>query len=207
MHIGLVLVHVVLLVISLGGWEGRVSLPIGDSSEKFQTGLTIGGSAFCTVSAFVFASLRPLLKDRTKAYTSVLVMYTQRLSLRRDLLRPQSLTSLHDHTAAWLGIGSALNIARKQRRIVNHTLITTMYLLCVFGLHNTVPALLTLVTRVGTAPATAVIIEMTPNSTSARFVYASSGYAHELQRILPALSPLTCTVNISHSWTEPVDYL
>jgi hypothetical protein len=51
MHVGLVLVHIVLLVIALGRWDGRFTIALGEGSARLQTGLTIGGSAFCTVSA------------------------------------------------------------------------------------------------------------------------------------------------------------
>jgi hypothetical protein len=89
-------------------------------------------------------------------------MYTQRVALRRDLLRPQSLTSLHDHTSAWLGVGSALSVVRKQTRTLNRTVVTAVYLLCIFGLHNTIPALLSLVTRSDFQTINATIMNMTP---------------------------------------------
>jgi hypothetical protein len=96
-------------------------------------------------------------------------MYTQRVALRRDLLQPQSLTSLHDRTAAWLGVGSALNIVRKQRRAFSRTLVTAVYLLCIFGLHNTIPALFSLVTEANMQPKNATIVEMTlPKRASAQ---------------------------------------
>jgi hypothetical protein len=72
-------------------------------------------------------------------------MYTQRLALRRDLLRPQALTSLHDHTASWLGLGAALNVVRKRSGISSRATITALYLLCIFGLHNSIPALLNVI--------------------------------------------------------------
>jgi hypothetical protein len=75
-------------------------------------------------------------------------MRTQRLALRRNLLRPQSLTSLHDSTAAWLGLGSALGVMRRQTVLISHpTTIVALYLLCILGLHSTFPALLILVPR------------------------------------------------------------
>jgi hypothetical protein len=91
-------------------------------------------------------------------------MYTQRLALRRDLLRPQSLTSLHDRTAAWLGVGSALNVIRKQSKTLGRHLVIAMYLLCVLGLHNTIPALLSLVTKSEFYTKEGIIVEMTPPS-------------------------------------------
>jgi hypothetical protein len=50
LHVGLVLVHIVLLVVALGKWDNRFTIALGDGSARLQTGLTIGGSAFCTVS-------------------------------------------------------------------------------------------------------------------------------------------------------------
>jgi hypothetical protein len=94
-------------------------------------------------------------------------MYTQRVALRQDLLRSQSLTSLHDHTSAWLGIGSALGVVRKQARAFKRTILTAVYLLCIFGLHNTIPALLSLVTKSGFQTSNATIVNMTPSYTLA----------------------------------------
>jgi hypothetical protein len=168
MHVGLVLVHIALLIVAIGGWAGHISIALGKGSDRVQTALTIGGSVFGTVSTSVLPRHRRL-SDCVKAYTSLLVMYTQRVALRRDLLQPQSLTSLHDRTAAWLGVGSALNIVRKQRRAFSRTLVTAVYLLCIFGLHNTIPALFSLVTEANMQPKNATIVEMTlPKRASAQ---------------------------------------
>jgi hypothetical protein len=89
-------------------------------------------------------------------------VYIQRLALQRDLLQPHVLTSLHDRTAAWLGLGTALNVFRRQSRVQNRTSIVTLYLLCIFGLHISVPALLNVVSMEGTTKTTAIIEWVNP---------------------------------------------
>jgi hypothetical protein len=89
-------------------------------------------------------------------------MYTQSLALRCDLLRPQSLTHLHDHIATWLGLGAALNIARKPSIVTYRIIIVTSYLLCIFGLHNTIPSVLNIVPLESTLLTSEYILEMTP---------------------------------------------
>jgi hypothetical protein len=171
MHIGLVIAHVVLLVVALKGWEQRLSVPPGKPSATLQTGLTIATSVFGAVGA---PSRRPWhLAERalSQLYTTLLLVYTQRLALRRNLLQSPTLTSLHDRTASWLGLGSALDILRKQSHIFNHSTITALYLLCIFGLHNTVPALLNVATVTRPVPSWASMYDVTPyTSGSALYV-------------------------------------
>ncbi|KAJ6488817.1 hypothetical protein C8R45DRAFT_929524 [Mycena sanguinolenta] len=47
-----------------------------------------------------------------KIYTAVLVFITQTLATRRSLQRSQMLTTTHDNTAAWAGIGAAISLLR-----------------------------------------------------------------------------------------------
>jgi hypothetical protein len=49
MHVGLIVVHIVLLIVALKKWERNVSEPLGTSSSRLQTGLTVGSSVFGTV--------------------------------------------------------------------------------------------------------------------------------------------------------------
>jgi hypothetical protein len=68
-------------------------------------------------------------------------MFTQRLALRRNVFQRQTLTTLHDRTSSWLGLGAGLNAVRRKRTFSAPVLLTVLYLGCLFGLHNTIPAL------------------------------------------------------------------
>jgi hypothetical protein len=97
-------------------------------------------------------------------------MLTQRLALRHIVLQQQTLTTLHDRAATWLGLGSAVNTVRKQRSFSGHVTLALLYLLLLFGLHNTIPALLNVQSLDHEHNTTAVIIQTTPVITS---LYAS----------------------------------
>ena len=80
-----------------------------------------------------------------KAYLSALVLLTQRLALRADLSRVQTLTAIHDKNNAWLGLGSAFVSMYQQLRLraagIGVASILA-YLLSVFALHVTIPSML-----------------------------------------------------------------
>ena len=72
------------------------------------------------------------------------MLFTQRLALRRDLNTRQTLTAVHDKTAAWLGLGSALSSLHAQARLpaaVGGVFCITTYLSCIFALHISIPGL------------------------------------------------------------------
>jgi hypothetical protein len=165
MHCGLIVIHILLLVVALAKWEQKTLFPVGKFSSRLQTGLTIGASAFGTVGLRAFSTC--FLSDcrRSQLYTAVPLAYTQRIALQRDVHQSQTLTSLHDRTASWLGLLAALKAVHRQRDLSSRTTLTLLYLACLLGLHNTIPALLNIETVQRTFPTHASIIEMTPFST------------------------------------------
>lgn len=86
--------------------------------------------------------------DRMKVYTAGLVFLTQQLAVSRNLLLRQKLTSAHDKTSAWNGLGSAVVAVWRQYSIptaVSGTIAIATYLACISALHITTPAILRLV--------------------------------------------------------------
>ncbi|KAH7903529.1 hypothetical protein BJ138DRAFT_968007, partial [Hygrophoropsis aurantiaca] len=57
------------------------------------------------------------LPQRPQIYTAVLVFVTRRLALSYNFSRRQILTSIHDKSEAWTGIGAALSGLWDQTKI------------------------------------------------------------------------------------------
>ncbi|KAF8180038.1 hypothetical protein K438DRAFT_1976997 [Mycena galopus ATCC 62051] len=77
-------------------------------------------------------------------YLSLLVFITQKFALRRGLQFRKTLTASHDTTAAWIGLGSALETLFDQISVpssVTGILLIVAYLLNISVLHITIPAL------------------------------------------------------------------
>ncbi|KAH7920745.1 hypothetical protein BV22DRAFT_1132840 [Leucogyrophana mollusca] len=125
---GLLLVwHLVLLVAYTTHVEHRITVASSSSVNVLTTVLSISLQAFYTL------------------YTAILVFFTQRLSLLRNFSRRQKLTSIHDASGAWIGIGSALFSLWDQTKVASSpwsTLAITTYLLSVFILHITSSSLI-----------------------------------------------------------------
>ena len=58
----------------------------------------------------------------------MLLYYTQKLALRRNLHKKQKLTAIHDQATAWLGLGSAIPVLWDQFS----TLVSPFYVICIF---------------------------------------------------------------------------
>lgn len=83
--------------------------------------------------------------DFSQIYLSLLVYLTQRLALRSELYTKQTLTALHDKNNAWLGLGSAVMTMWDQRKIptaLGGVGLITCYLIAVYLLHISIPAVL-----------------------------------------------------------------
>jgi hypothetical protein len=89
-------------------------------------------------------------------------MLTQRLALRRNLFQSQDLTTLHDRTASWLGLWTAIKALAKARPLSGYIALITLYLGLLFGLHNTIPALVTVSPVQGSRNTSVAIMQMTP---------------------------------------------
>ncbi|KAG2130861.1 hypothetical protein DEU56DRAFT_814728 [Suillus clintonianus] len=115
------MIHVFLTMSYISHWEYRVTLPFMPTNTDF-------GPVVLSASLKAFYTL----------YTAVLVFLTQRLAMSRALVRRLKLTSIHDISGAWTGLGSALNTAWKQTGVPASlwaTTAVTTYLVCISVLH------------------------------------------------------------------------
>ncbi|KAG1744345.1 hypothetical protein EDD22DRAFT_786287, partial [Suillus occidentalis] len=109
-------------------WEHHVTLPFTPRNTDFW-------SVVLSASLQAFYTL----------YTAVLVFLTQRLAVSRALVSRLKLTSIHDISGAWAGIGSALGSVWKQTGTPASlwaTTAVTAYLVCISVLHVTSSTLL-----------------------------------------------------------------
>lgn len=99
-----------------------------------------------------------------QGYASLLTYEAQRLALRRGLHLRQTITALHDRSQAWLGLGSALGAVTAPHASARLGVgAITAYLLCMFVLHNTAPALLNLETFDATTEGRIAVQVLTPS--------------------------------------------
>ncbi|KAG2110035.1 hypothetical protein BD769DRAFT_1365273 [Suillus cothurnatus] len=132
LHGMLVMIHIALVMSFIYRWEHRVTLQFTLTNTDFwPVVLSASLQAFYTL------------------YTAVLVFLTQRLAMSRALVRRLKLTTIHDISGAWTGLGSALSGVWKQTRTPASlwaTTAVTTYLICVSVLHITSSTLLQLQT-------------------------------------------------------------
>jgi len=79
-----------------------------------------------------------------QVYSAVLLFLVQSVSIRRSILRRQSLTATHDITAAWSGLGSAISSLYNQISVTVSAWgvsAVVAYLTCLSILHITTPTL------------------------------------------------------------------
>ncbi|KAG2125723.1 hypothetical protein DEU56DRAFT_563625 [Suillus clintonianus] len=128
LHAILVMIHVVLVMLYIAHWEHRVTLLFTPMNNDFwPVVLSASLQAFYTI------------------YTAVLLFLTQRLAMSRTLVRRQKLTTIHDVSGAWEGLGSALNSVWRQFDISSSWWMVsavTAYLACISVLHVTSSTLL-----------------------------------------------------------------
>ncbi|KAJ6556971.1 hypothetical protein DFH09DRAFT_1365415 [Mycena vulgaris] len=130
LHSALVVMHLTLIAIWAKRLENRVVFGLQHQN---------------TVSFLLTAITQTL----GTIYLAVLVLVTQKLSLRRSLITNQPLTVTHDSTAAWAGIGSAVLYIWHQKAVrasVAGVLSVFLYLGGILVLHITTPALFSLET-------------------------------------------------------------
>ncbi|EKM52147.1 uncharacterized protein PHACADRAFT_151151 [Phanerochaete carnosa HHB-10118-sp] len=138
LHVLLILIHVAFLLVSLGHYERSVSFAITPFSLEWYP-------LIVTTLMQVFGTI----------FLAVLVAYTQSLAFRSDLYVRQTLTSLHDKSNAWLGLGAACGSLWDQfklRAAMVGVVYITVYLLGVWLLHITIPTALNVVPFNATAP-------------------------------------------------------
>ncbi|KAF8449302.1 hypothetical protein L210DRAFT_3524472 [Boletus edulis BED1] len=118
LHIVLVALHVVLLVLLVHHPEHSVVIP-------FETNILTTG-------------LSALLQAVYTLYSAILVAITQRLALCRIVGNRRKLTTVHDVSGAWTGIGAAIHVFWQQHQVASSILeITTVvtYLASMLVLH------------------------------------------------------------------------
>ncbi|KAJ7788658.1 hypothetical protein B0H14DRAFT_2628050 [Mycena olivaceomarginata] len=101
-------------------------------------------SSVITGASTTFAAV-----DSPQLYSSVLVLLTQSLAIRRNFLVKQTVTATHDNISAWTGLGAALLGILNQRSIpasVIGTFSVFLYLLNISIVHISTPSLLSLQT-------------------------------------------------------------
>ncbi|KAH7918347.1 hypothetical protein BV22DRAFT_1051794 [Leucogyrophana mollusca] len=120
LHTVLIALHVCLVALAVRHTEHSVVVPITSKSSMLTTALSVSLQAFYTL------------------YTALLVYLTQRVSLSRRLSQRQMLTTIHDVTGAWGGLGAALDGLWQQTKVVASllgVLSVTTYLLNISVLH------------------------------------------------------------------------
>ncbi|KAG2125722.1 hypothetical protein DEU56DRAFT_563559 [Suillus clintonianus] len=92
LHGVLIIIHFVLVIFYIFHWEHRATFPFTPMNNDFwPVVLSASLQAFYTM------------------YTAVLLFLTQRLAMSRTLIRRLKLTTIHDISGAWSGLGSALS--------------------------------------------------------------------------------------------------
>ncbi|KAJ7763002.1 hypothetical protein B0H16DRAFT_1805847 [Mycena metata] len=133
----LIALHLALIGIWAGSVEHRLVFSLDNQKSV---------SFLITTIAQIFGTI----------YSALLVFVTQTLWMRRSLQLDRTLTAIHDHAAAWTGIGSALLHVWHQKAAaasLTGTFAVFLYLGNVLILHISTPALFSLQTFTFTRPA------------------------------------------------------
>ncbi|KAF7332689.1 hypothetical protein MKEN_00152100 [Mycena kentingensis (nom. inval.)] len=144
LHVGLVLVHAVLLVLAIRKVEQRTVFPISQQSAV---------ALYITAIATGIAIL----------YLTAAVFMTQKLAVQANLHARQTLTATHDNLASWGGLGAALNAIFRQRTVrasVGGTIAVAVYLAAVATLHISTPALFAVAGFNATAPTSSKVASL-----------------------------------------------
>ncbi|KAJ7467499.1 hypothetical protein FB451DRAFT_1258708, partial [Mycena latifolia] len=138
LHLGLILMHTILLIVGIPHWEHRLVFPV-------QNQKTV---SFCATA---------LTTTIGTVYGSILVFLTQKLALQHNFRMDQTLTAAHDSITSWAGLGSAVATLYNQITVpasVLGTLNIFGYLACISFLHIITPTILSVQTFNGTSPVT-----------------------------------------------------
>ena len=145
LHAGLVLVHIGLFIVWSHHYEHLVTVDIDTAASiRLPLIVTVVSQVLGTVSVLFAFILLLLVYICWQIYLALLVLATQQLSLQRDLQTRQTLTAIHDKSAAWLGLAASVSSLWQQFKIptaVWGVLHITLYLGGIFALHITVPSL------------------------------------------------------------------
>ncbi|KAH7906630.1 hypothetical protein BJ138DRAFT_1182988 [Hygrophoropsis aurantiaca] len=122
LHCLLIVLHFFLVGLASLRIDHLIIMSIGSHADMMATLLSVLLQAFYTL------------------YTALLVYLTQRISVWHNLSQYQRVTTLHDISGAWAGLGSALNGLWNQFRLPSSPLSilsVAAYLICITTLHIT----------------------------------------------------------------------
>ncbi|KAJ3556889.1 hypothetical protein NM688_g1774 [Phlebia brevispora] len=148
LHAVLVLIYAAIVVIDVNGLYNK---PLQIPQGTFRTVIAIASQAFTII------------------YCAALVLLTQRITLNESSKRRQTLTSIHDKTSAWLGLGTSLLTLGRQAKLATDVLgifMITTYLLLIFVVHTTLPSIFGVSTQNVTINAVHTTILARQNATS-----------------------------------------
>ncbi|KAH7920674.1 hypothetical protein BV22DRAFT_785661 [Leucogyrophana mollusca] len=184
LHGVLLAIHIVLLGLWTHHVEHQVVMPIGPFSNSLSVGLTVALQAFFTM------------------FQAALVVSTQQLALRRNLLRYQTLTATHDQSNAWTGFGAALMSLWSQTRLSAATFgvsSVALYLLSISVLHVSSSSLINVETFNATYPTTVATVLGMPSDMESIFTSDYDWYdATAVASMVGQLTELT-TVGVTNA--------
>ncbi|KIJ07788.1 hypothetical protein PAXINDRAFT_102807 [Paxillus involutus ATCC 200175] len=160
LHALLIILHTILLGMLLTEMDHRI--PISPTEANFY-------SVLLTVMQQTFFT----------AYQGALVVITQQLALRSNLLRRQTLTALHDKSLAWGGIGASILSLWRQVSVptaVHGTLCVVLYLVSISILHVSSSSLIDVETYDNNVPTTVRTLLGLPNMTAVEVVYKNESW-------------------------------
>jgi hypothetical protein len=146
-HVLALLLHVLLFIAWRLNSFDRFTFDLGKPSDIVSTMIAILLQAIATVRIWITHRATRSSFTCIQLLTILMVLTTQRVSLRFQLERKTTLTATHDLSDAWSGLGAASLGLMAQTRIPSHPFhigIVFLYLLSISVLHITSPALLKL---------------------------------------------------------------
>ncbi|KIJ18128.1 hypothetical protein PAXINDRAFT_154045 [Paxillus involutus ATCC 200175] len=114
-------------------------------------------------------------------YQGALIVITQQLALRSNLLRRQTLTALHDKSVAWGGLGASILSLWRQVSVpaaVHGTLCVVLYLVSISILHVSSSSLINVETYNTNVPTTVRTLLGLPNMTAVETVYDEESWGN-----------------------------
>ncbi|KAF8841052.1 hypothetical protein BDN67DRAFT_967684 [Paxillus ammoniavirescens] len=160
LHALLIILHTVLLGMLLTGIDHRIPIPPA-KANFYSVLLTVIQQMFFTV------------------YQGALVVITQQLTLRSNLLRRQTLTALHDKSVAWGGLGASILSLWRQVSVpaaVHGTFCVVLYLVSISILHVSSSSLISVETYNTNVSSIVGTILGLPNMTAVEGVYDSESW-------------------------------
>ncbi|KAF9228112.1 hypothetical protein BS17DRAFT_805709 [Gyrodon lividus] len=160
LHALLIILHAFLLGMLLNGIDHRITMP-PTKANRYSVMLTVLQQTFFTV------------------YQGALVVITQQLALRSNLLRRQTLTALHDKSVAWGGLGASILSLWRQGSVptaIYGALCVVLYLLSISILHVSSSSLIDVETYDTNVPSVVRTSLGLPNMTAVRDGYDTQSW-------------------------------